>query len=185
MFDEYWSDRDLTGRSELYIERGNDGPFVIPKFTIESRPSHKVAYIRFVGPYGENGRVSTKFERLRRWARQQGLLTSKSQIMSISWDNPNVTPPDRCRLDVCLPITDDIPRDPRVGVQIIPGGTYAVMHVTGENRDIRHGWEYFLMHWLPVARYVPTFETCYEIYAPSIDGREHFCRELCLPIRRM
>lgn len=190
-FNEYWIGRDPVPISDIDIELGNDRKFVMPKFAIETRPECRVAYIRFVGPYIDGGDASfysggvcPKFEQLRSWARRNNLLRRDSEIISISWDNPNVTPGNRCRLDVCLPVGEDVLPDSLVSIQTIPGGTYAVMYVGGEDMDIRHGWEYFLMHWLPDARYVPSFDVGYEVYAPSDDGREHFCRGFYLPVRR-
>ena len=184
-FSEYWAGREFNGRSQLDIELGNDRAVATPKITIEHRPQIKLAYLRFIGPYGELGRVSTKFELLRQWARQRNLLRLDSHIVSISWDNPNVTHPNHCRLNVGLPITAEIPDDRCIGIQTVTGGTFAVLHVDGENRDVQHSWEYFLASWLPMARYAPRFAAWYEVYAPSDDGCEHFFRTICLPDRRI
>jgi AraC family transcriptional regulator len=50
-------------------------------------------------PYlqGYNEGVSEAFTRLLRWARPRGLLSGEPKVVAIPFDNPEVTPPQRCR----------------------------------------------------------------------------------------
>jgi AraC family transcriptional regulator len=50
-------------------------------------------------PYlqGYNEGVSAAFARLIRWARPRGLLSGEPKVVAIPFDNPAVTPPQRCR----------------------------------------------------------------------------------------
>ena len=64
-------------------------------------------------------------ERLKSWAREQGLLEA-GVILGAAWDDPACTPPEQCRYDVCLTLEGRLP-EPAADMTLgrIPGGTYA------------------------------------------------------------
>ncbi|MCP4748024.1 MAG: hypothetical protein GY874_18090, partial [Desulfobacteraceae bacterium] len=50
-------------------------------------------------------------------------------ITSVGWDNPEVTPPEKCRYDACITVPEQTKVDGEVGLQKIPSGSYAVYRV--------------------------------------------------------
>jgi AraC family transcriptional regulator len=58
-------------------------------------PSFKVYCVPYLQGYDEG--VYAAYARLVRWARPRGLLTEGFRKVSIPFDNPSVTPPQRCR----------------------------------------------------------------------------------------
>ena len=152
--------------------------------TIQKRAACRVAYVRHIGSYADGRAIGRNFRAIKTWARRQGLLTANSELIGISWDNPNVTPPVNCRHDVCLQVPGSITGDDLVGIQTIPGGTYAVMPLAGNSPNIRCAWEVFTNSWLPDAGYFIDFRAGYEVYSPSQDGQEFCCRALWMSVRR-
>ena len=91
--------------------------------TVLTLPETAVVRLRRTGPYGESNR--SMMERLKSWAREQGLLEA-GVILGAAWDDPACTPPEQCRYDVCLEIASgsvELEKDMRL--DRIPGGRYA------------------------------------------------------------
>ena len=91
--------------------------------TVLTLPETAVVRLRRTGPYGESNR--SMMERLKSWAREQGLLEA-GVILGAAWDDPACTPPEQCRYDVCLTLEGRLP-EPAADMTLgrIPGGTYA------------------------------------------------------------
>ncbi|MDF2153072.1 GyrI-like domain-containing protein [Vibrio sp. CAU 1672] len=90
--------------------------------TLHFEPS-KLAYIRVTGPYGEGYKEPSG--RLYQWAEMQGL--ADNTCIFIYHDNPEITPNDKCRTDICLMVTLDTPVPDGIELQDFPGGQYAVL----------------------------------------------------------
>ncbi|MEZ9514283.1 GyrI-like domain-containing protein [Vibrio splendidus] len=90
--------------------------------TQQFEPS-KLAYVRVTGPYGQG--YDEASGRLYQWAEMKG-LTSNSCIF-IYHDNPEITPTDKCRTDICLMVSDDTEVPSGIELKDFPGGQYAVM----------------------------------------------------------
>lgn len=93
--------------------------------TQQFEPS-KLAYVRVTGPYGQG--YEEPSGRLYQWAEMKG-LTGNSCIF-IYHDNPEITPNDKCRTDICLMVSDDTEVPNGIELKDFPGGQYAVMRQT-------------------------------------------------------
>lgn len=60
------------------------------KFSIETIPSHQVAFIRNVGPYGKGNAAA--MDQLKAWAKSNDLLNENSILYGISHDDPIIQP---------------------------------------------------------------------------------------------
>ncbi|UPQ89464.1 AraC family transcriptional regulator [Vibrio sinaloensis] len=83
----------------------------------------KLAYIRVTGPYGDG--YEEPSGRLYQWAGMKGL--AGNTCIFIYHDNPEITPSDKCRTDICLMVPDDTQVPDGIELQDFPGGEYAVM----------------------------------------------------------
>lgn len=149
---------------------------------ITQLPPCRIAYMRQIGPYGEaNYRLMAK---LKRWAITRDLLKKNSTIMGIAQDDPEVTPPEKCRYDVCLVIPQDYPLEPDLNEGQLPGGKYGVITVGHTPQAIGKAWQDIFTSWLPESGYQidhrPAFER-YSNQAGNSMGPE-FC-EICIPIK--
>ena len=94
------------------------------KTETKEMPTWHVAYVRKMGPYGK-ATCEAAFGELMRWAGPKGLI-GPTPMMGVYWDNPEVTAPDQCRTDACLPVAKGTPVDAPVAIQDIAGGPHAV-----------------------------------------------------------
>src|SRR5262249_23612239 len=107
---------------------------------IEQVPARRVAFLRHLGPYAE---VGPTFERLLGWARGRGLMGPDTVTLSISHDDPEVTPPEKIRCDCCVTVDDQFQPEGDVGVQTVEGRDHAVLRHRGPHSEMHD-----LMRWL-------------------------------------
>ncbi|QIJ86759.1 AraC family transcriptional regulator [Vibrio coralliilyticus OCN008] len=90
---------------------------------IQKFEATKLAYIRVTGPYGEGYQEPSS--RLYQWAGMKGL--AENTCIFIFHDNPEITPNDKCRTDICLMVPEGTEVPGNIELQDFPGGEYAVM----------------------------------------------------------
>ena len=89
---------------------------------VKEMPDFHVAYVRKMGPYGKEI-CEAAFGELMQWAGPKGLLEA-SQMLGVYWDNPEVTPPEKCRVDACVVVPEGTETDGAVALQTICAGRY-------------------------------------------------------------
>ena len=152
---------------------------------VSELPSHHVAYMRYVGPYGAAG-IPDLWKRLRQWMETHDLVSDSTVTLGVAYDDPDITAPDHCRYDACVVVPQGFAADRWVNVTDLPGGKCAVREFTGTAHEIREAWEALYRTWLPGSGYEPDDRPCFEIYRarPGVEGRPGAFRcELCLPVR--
>lgn len=151
-----------------------------PRITVTERPPARVAAQRYTGPLGE---PLGRFWRVivMPWLAEHGLLDCPRY--GVSLDDPRVTPPDRCRYDVCVELPAGLTL-PDATETTIAGGRYAVSSFKGTSAQIGAAWNHFatavLVHGKPDPRRHP-----YEHYprGAGFDSRTGmFSCELCFPL---
>ncbi|ABV38231.1 DNA gyrase inhibitor [Shewanella sediminis HAW-EB3] len=85
-----------------------------------------LAYIRVTGPYGQGYEEAMKH--LCTWAGAKGF--SCENAIFIYHDNPEITPDEKCRTDICFRVPADTQASGRVELQVFPGGSYAYIRQT-------------------------------------------------------
>lgn len=96
------------------------------KMETQNFAATKLAYIRVNGPYGEG--YEEPAGRLYQWAGIKGL--AGNTCIFIYHDNPEITPADKCRTDICLMVPEHTEVPNGIELQDFPGGQYAVVRQT-------------------------------------------------------
>ena len=152
---------------------------------IKTLPETRVAYLRHVGPYGESG-ISRLWQRFAAWCDAHALMQPRRTMYGISQDNPDVTPPDKCRYDAAIEVDAGFKPEGEVGVQTLPGGRYACTPFSGSAAEIHAAWQAFTTGWLPGSGYQFDNRPCFELYGDDFKMDEktgRFTCSLCVPIR--
>jgi AraC family transcriptional regulator len=103
--------------------------FQLSKVTIQKLAPIAVAFIRHLGPYLT---VDVGlFDRLLAWADGAGLYTAENLFIGVGHDDPNITPPEKVRFDICLTVPEPFRAAGEVGFQIIDGGHFAAASYIG------------------------------------------------------
>ena len=99
---------------------------------IENIPAYRIVYMSRIGPYGaQNYKL---MQDMKQWIQNHGLWNENGVIYAIAQDNAVLTPPEKCRYDVCF-ITDAAFDDNTVSHGALPAGknlVYEIIHIADE-----------------------------------------------------
>jgi AraC family transcriptional regulator len=143
------------------------GPFM--NVTIKQLRPMRVAFMRHIGPYSG---VGNTWDQLMMFLGKEGLLGGESQFIGICHDDPAVTPPDKIRYDACATVDGKFRAGGEIGVQVIPGGDYAVMTHFGPYKKLGKSYAKLLGQWLPRSGRRLRATPCFEIYFNSPESTE-------------
>ena len=149
---------------------------------IAHREPTRVAFMRHVGPYGEVGATWDKFLPV---LGKDGLLGGDALIIGICHDDPEVTPPDKIRYDACVSVDEHFVPDGEIGVQVIPGGEYAVTTHFGPYQELGETYTKLLGEWLPRSGRELRSAPCFEVYLndPQSTEPEDLLTDIYAPLQ--
>jgi AraC family transcriptional regulator len=138
-----------------------------PPVEIKTLAPQPIAFVRHVGPYNQ---VGAAWGRLCGWAGPRGLLGPGTRYIGVSYDDPQITPPEKLRYDAA--ITLDRPAQPEgdVGVTELAGGEYATLIHKGPYDNLSRTWMLLLCSWLPKSGRELRDAPCFELYLNSPDS---------------
>ncbi len=108
------------------------------KTHLENIPTQPTVYMRRIGAYGEQN--FKLMQAMKEWVQRQNLWTDSGTIYAIAQDNPELTPPDNCRYDVCF-VTEQIFDDASVHTGALPAGVYLVCQVQHTTQAVQSFWD--------------------------------------------
>ena len=152
---------------------------------VKSLPATRVAYLRHIGPYGTPG-IPHTWQRLGAWCAEHGLTLPRRTMYGIAYDNPDVTPAEKCRYDACVEVDASFGPQGEIGIQTIAGGRYLCSQFSGTSATIHEGWTKLCRGALPDRGYQADDRPTLEIYPPAfaMDKRTGALScLLCMPVR--
>lgn len=153
-----------------------------PVVNIEKIPKTRLAYIRYVGPYQNDGALfESLYGRLFAWAKPRGVNTTVTYILY--HDDPAITEEAKLRVSVCVPIGADVAVSGEVCEMEAFGGTYAVGHFDLKNGEYGEAWASMYSGWLPTSGYVPVNEPCFERYVSDCSCKDKMPVDICIPVQ--
>jgi AraC family transcriptional regulator len=147
----------------------------------ENRRPVRVAFVRHVGPYRECGAA---WERLCKFAAQQGWFSPDILRIGISHDEPEVTEPNKLRYDACLTLNDQFKATGEIGVQEIPGGQYAIVTHRGPYDTLEETYRRLFREWVPTSGRELSSAPCFEVYHndPTTTRPEDLVTDIYVPL---
>jgi AraC family transcriptional regulator len=154
---------------------------------VKDMPELSVAYVRHIGPYkGDAELFGRLFEKLMTWAGPRGLLNSPDvQVLSVYYDDPDITDDDKLRVDACVTVPEDTNVDGDIGKMIVPGGKYAVAHFELAVDEFEDAWNAIFGGWLPGSGYQPADGPSYELClnSPEEHPESKHIVDICIPVK--
>lgn len=135
--------------------------------------------------FGKDGTALVEaWNHLMEWADARSLRTEDCKRYAISRDDFEVTAAEDYRLDFCISIPPDVVTGGRIHSSRICGGTYALIHVTGDIHQVAKAWDFLYKDWLPLSNFTPVNEPAVEIFleGPETIGWEQFDLEIGIPV---
>ena len=99
---------------------------------------------------GDPNRIGDSIRRFIAWRKDMGLKPATSATYNIFYDDPETTPPEEFRLDLCVATERDV-SDNTAGIvaKTIPGGRCAVLRHVGSDDGFGVAAQYLYGTWLP------------------------------------
>ncbi len=150
---------------------------------IKEVPARKVVFVRHTGPYPECGKA---WEKLCDWAGPRGLFQPGTEFIGLSYDDPEVTPPDKIRYDACLTTEADVQPEGEIGVQTIEAGLYAVTTHHGSYMKLCETYAALCGQWAPASGYEICSAPSMEIYlnSPEDTPEDELLTDIYVPIEK-
>jgi AraC family transcriptional regulator len=98
---------------------------------------------------GDPARIGDTIRRFIDWRRANGLPPARSATFNILHTDPDTTPPEEYRLDICCAAERVARNDAGVVDGLIPAGRCAVVRLTGTGDDLRAPVRFLYADWLP------------------------------------
>lgn len=103
--------------------------FQLSRVTVKKLNPIPVAFIRHLGSYLTVD--VALFDRLKTWADREGLYTGDNLFLGVGHDDPNITPIEKVRYDLCLTVPEPFRATGEVGFQTIGDGYFAAASYVG------------------------------------------------------
>lgn len=185
--EEYWR------KSKIGKERLFQSPYYLRELTedegrgfevrVAQRPALRIAYVRIYDSF-QPEKLPDALETLAGWASKRGLL-EQGRWIGMSQDDPEITPLDKYRYDLCLTIPEGVRGEGEVGVRTLAPSLDAVLPVRGDLWEVDRAWNYLFKNWLPRSSYEPTQGPALEVFlqSPLELGWDHYDLEGRVPVR--
>ena len=135
-----------------------------PPVEIKTLPPQRVVYLRHTGPYDQ---VGATWGKLSAWAGRRGLFGSSTRMIGVSYDDPQITPPEKLRYDAALTVDRPVQPEGQFGVMDLAGGEYATLLHKGPYETIGRSYQALLGGWLPQSGRELRDAPCFEVYLNS------------------
>lgn len=141
----------------------------MPNLELELFQPIHVAFIRHVGPYDsvlpEGASFGSAWDELFEWAETNGMDHRESLLVGIAHDDPNITPAEKIRFDVCMQVPQDFQPRGSIGFQTIQPGWYAHAKHTGPVEQIGETYQRLAAVLFQSPRYRMRLSPPVEIYS--------------------
>jgi AraC family transcriptional regulator len=162
----------------------NAGPsYALPEVAIKNMPALHLAYFSARRGY-EPASVREVWLEMFLWAASRGITFQEQQLVAVSFDDPEITPPAKCRYRACLTIPSEMKTDTRASIWDIPAQMAAVCRLNCDANEIQPAYRALYRDWLPNSGFLLADLPSYEIYisAPDIDPGGKYIFDLCIPV---
>ena len=95
------------------------------------------------------------WDKLIDWASNHGIKPEQQTRFAFAFDNPAITPIDKCRYDASIVIDDDMPVNLPFKCSEIPAGQYAVLYYKGSPDETLKAQMSIYSDWLPDSGFEP------------------------------
>jgi len=140
-------------------------------FTFKNLPAYHYAYKQVFSGYS-NG-IPSSWSRLLHYAETHDLLKAETLYFGMPFDNPGITPREKCRYRACISVDDSFLQSRgEIRTADISAGKYVVYPFRGRREDIGDAYALVYGGWLPQSGYIPDDKPTLELYPPELHRYE-------------
>lgn len=142
-------------------------------------------YIRIVDVYGSPKSYNRAWGKLYGFAQRNNMINNNTEYIGISFDDPTITSPNRCRFYACITTGGKpIKSQGEIGVQTIEGGQFAVFTLKGSYNGLMEMYHAIYLQWLPSSNYKLRNSMSFEKYlnSPENVNTDNLLTEIYIPV---
>ncbi len=144
-----------------------DKPHYFDAIELLKLPAFHVAYAQTLEGY-ETG-IAKAWNMLFQNQSIQGVLQPDIILIGIPYDNPGITPHQKCRYRACVKVPRHFTLSRgTVKTADLDEALYAVYHFRGTREDVADAYAFLFGTWLVQSGYVPDEKPLIEVYPPSL-----------------
>ena len=159
---------------------------IVPQ--IKETGEKRLVYIRIVDWYGAPESYTRAWNELGKFAKRNNLIETGTEFIGLSFDDPTITPPEKCRFYACFTTSKDVKPTGPFGIQYTQPGLYAVFLHEGSYYELIDTYFYIYTNWLPNnTDYRSTGSMSFEKYLNSPDNTEEkdLMTEIYIPVKHI
>ncbi|QWT22273.1 AraC family transcriptional regulator [Bacillus sp. NP157] len=141
-----WHDLDQVRRFHMPVRHAHDDVRIV------DFPETPVACLSHVGPPGRIGETIRTFIA---WRRANHLPPAKAATWNLVYDDPDDTPPETYRMDICCTCANVLPNTQGVVAAQIDGGRCAVLRHVGADAQLIDSVRFLYGEWLSATDETP------------------------------
>jgi AraC family transcriptional regulator len=155
----------------------------VEQIHVREMPHYLVAYVANMEGYNLQ-KICASWNKIIRWGTTKKLIDSQTLMIGVSFDDPFITPQDRCRYYACITVPEKPPPNDKVGWMEISAGKYAVCRIECFAEEIAPVYHALYGEWLPESGFLPANMPSYEIYyqMPETHPEHKYVFDICLPV---
>lgn len=146
----------------------------------------KIFCIEVGGAYKNKHQYQLIWDKLLCYTKQYQTDKQDFKFISISMDDPFITPTEKCRFYLGITIGNDRKTESKFGIMEIPGGRYAIFRHTGNYSLLYKFYRTIHEEWFPKSKYRPQSTFSFEMYMnnPSSTNLSELITDIYIPITR-
>lgn len=161
--------------------------FDFSKITIKKLPALNLVCARTSNGYGRG--IVKLWEKVIKFSSFNDLIKEDTKYIGIPFDNPGITPENKCRYSACISVPDEFEYNgAEISTLKIEEGKYAIYHFLGKEEGISEAYSYIYGKWLPESGYVHHKDYILELY-PRQQGIASdttiFEYDIALPVKQL
>lgn len=134
---------------------------------IKILPPARLIYTQTMQGYS-SGTVKA-WQKLKSYATKHHLIQKDTLFLGIPFDNPGITPAEKCRYRAGLTVPEnaEIDRTENIKQMKLSRGKYVIFHFKGTSDSIFRAFDFIYGKWLPLNGYIPDEKPQIEFYGPD------------------
>lgn len=160
----------------------------IPDLPCEIKSIHNlhVLYVEVGGAYKNRSNYRVKWSQIFNYMHELGVEKDNLRLVSVSLDDPLITPTNRCRFYIGAIIPDPVSVGSNYKTMKVPNGKYAVFKHVGSLSNLHRAYREIYENWLPQSGYHANGTITFESY-PSLTEihTQEITTEIHIPIKKL
>lgn len=146
----------------------------------------KIFCIEVGEDYKDKLRYKLIWNKLLHYAQEYNKGKKNYKFVSLSMDDPSITPTEKCRFYLGTTIQDDEKTGSEPGVMEIPADRYAIFRHTGDYSQLHNFYRMIYGEWFPESKYRPKTTFSFEMYMnhPASTPRTELITDIYIPVTR-